>query len=212
MFNLMTFSDLLKRDQNIVESRLDQFGAIGILELFDRMLKLMNDLISEVEAYGKPDLSRKPTDSSRNVDNDRLRLHMLGVVLGQFMFAFSHVCRAQPSEAYGHMRRAIEAAGIAYTAKSEPDIGKVYARGDEKAFWRRIKRHRILPKDDPMTHELNRMMEQASSKLHSNLQSVAGHIEEDFEFQEPRVEITIKFLINELNPGIESIWESVPTY
>ena len=60
MFNLMTFSDLLKRDQNIVESRLDQFGAIGILELFDRMLKLMNDLISEVEAYGKPDLSRNP--------------------------------------------------------------------------------------------------------------------------------------------------------
>ena len=57
-----------------------------------------------------------------------------------------------------------------------------------------------------MTHELNRMMEQASSKLHSNLQSVAGHIEEDFEFQEPRVEITVKFLINELNPGIESIW------
>jgi len=192
MSNLITFSDLLKKDQNIVESRLDQFEEIGILELFDRMLSLMNDLISEVEAYGKPDLSRKPTDSSRNVDNDRLRLHMLGVVLGQFIFGFSHVCRAQPSEAYGHLRRAIEAAGIAYTAKSEPDIGKVYARGDEKAFWRRIKRHRILPIDDPMTHELDKMMEQASSKLHSNLQSVAGHIEEDFEFQEPRVEISVK--------------------
>ena len=125
MFNLMTFSDLLKRDQNIVESRLDQFGAIGILELFDRMLKLMNDLISEVEAYGKPDLSRKPTDSSRNVDNDRLRLHMLGVVLGQFMFAFSHVCRAQPSEAYGHMRRAIEA-GESHTRLSQNLISAKY--------------------------------------------------------------------------------------
>src|SRR5437899_1430307 len=125
-FSDTTFSDLLKKDQSIVDSRLDQFAKIGILELFDRMLELMNDLISEVEAYCKPDLSREPTDSSRNVDNDRLRLHMLGVVLGQFIFAFSHVCRAQPSEAYGHMRRAIEAAGIAYTAKSKPDIGKVY--------------------------------------------------------------------------------------
>src|SRR6266496_2941686 len=93
-----------------------------------------------------------------------------------------------------------------HTRLSQNLISAKYARGDEKAFWRRIKRHRILPKDDPMTHELNRMMEQASSKLHSNLQSVAGHIEEDFEFQEPRVEITVKFLINELNPGIESIW------
>src|SRR5260370_19468724 len=110
MSNLITFSDLLKKDQNIVESRLDQFEEIGILELFDRI-------------------------------------------------------------------------------------------------WRRIKRHRILPIDDPMTHELNKMMEQASSKLRSNLQSVAGHIEEDFEFQEPRVEISVKFLINELNPSIESIWK-----
>src|SRR5437016_819035 len=86
MSNLTTFSDLLKKDQSIVDSRLDQFEKIGILELFDRMLELMNDLISEVEAYGKPGLSRERTDSSRNVDNDRLRLHMLGVVLGQFHF------------------------------------------------------------------------------------------------------------------------------
>jgi hypothetical protein len=210
MSNPMTFSEVLKKDQRIVDSRLDQFEQIGILELFDRMLKLIDDLTSEVEEHtANLTFPRSPTNSYQNVVdwNDRLRLHMLGVVVGQFIFAVSHVCRAQPSEAFGHMRRAIEAAGIAYTSKLEPDIGRVYGAGDEDKFWTRIKRHKILPNDDPMTSELNKMMKRASSKLHSNMRSVAGSVEEDFEFKGSRVEISFSFLINELNPSIEAIWE-----
>src|SRR5207249_11321511 len=111
------FIEILKKDQNIVESRLHQMEQNGLLELFDCMLDLLNDFTLEIEAHtASMILPEKFMDTGRKVNwNDRLGLHMLGIVMSQYIFAFSHLCRAQPSEAYVHMRRAIEAAGIAYT-------------------------------------------------------------------------------------------------
>lgn len=127
----------------------------------------------------------------------------------QYIFAVWHLFRAQPSEAYGHMRRAIEAAGIAYTATSDPQLAKVYGSGNEKRLWPRIKSDRILPPRNPLTRELNLMMKHAASRLHSNLKSVERNIEEDFEFRGACVEMSFGFRINELNPDAESVWEDV---
>jgi hypothetical protein len=203
------FIEILKEDQNIVESRLNQMGQNGLLELFDGMLELINDFTLELEAHtASLILPKKSVGTTQKVNwNDRLGLHMMGVVVSQYIFAFSHVCRAQPSEAYVHMRRAIEAAGIAYSATSDPDLAKVYGSGDEKRLWPRIKRDKILPRSDPLTYELNSMMKQAASKLHGNLKSVASNIEEGFEFRDSHVEISFVFRINELNPDAESVWE-----
>lgn len=183
------FIEILKKDQNIVESRLNQMDENGLLELFDCMLELINDFTLELEVHTASLISsEKSVGTARKVNwNDRLGLHMMGVVVSQYIFAFSHVCRAQPSEAYVHMRRAIEAAGIAYTATSDPDLAKVYGSGDEKRLWPRIKRDKILPRSDPLTYELNSMMKQAASKLHGNLDSVARNIEEGLEILTSRL-------------------------
>ncbi len=37
------FSDVLRADQRSVDSRLDQFEQMGILELFDRMLERVSE-------------------------------------------------------------------------------------------------------------------------------------------------------------------------
>src|SRR3989442_16041219 len=96
------FTEILKKDQNIVESRLNQMEQNGLLELFDCMLELINDFTVELEVHTAGlILSEKSVETTRKVNwNDRLGLHMLGVVVSQYIFAFSHVCRAQPSEAY----------------------------------------------------------------------------------------------------------------
>jgi hypothetical protein len=106
------------------------------------------------------------------------------------------------------MRRAMEAAGVAYLSKSEPDIGKIYGKGDESKLWKRIKRHKIFPEENPLTSELNEMMKRASSRFHSNLQSVVGSIEEDFEYRGSGVWIAFHFSINDGGRSLESSWEA----
>lgn len=209
MLNPTKFIEILKKDQNIVESRLQQVQENGLLDLFDCMLELINDFTLELEAHTARGISPdRVASKNRKVRwEDRLRLHMLGVVISQYIFAFSHLCRAQPSEVYVHMRRAIEAAGIAYAATLDPDLAGVYGSSDEKRLWPRIKRDKILPRSDPLTYELNSMMKQAASKLHANLRSVEKNIEEGFEFSGSNVEISLRFLINELNPEWESVWK-----
>ena len=196
-------SEILKVDERIAEDRLEFLEYWGILEMFDRLLSLLSllgDLMREVEAHTAT-LSFPPQQSvtrSRKAGwNDRLRLHMFGSSMAQFLFAFSHLCRAQTPEIYGHMRRAMEAAGVAYLSRSQPDIGKIYGKGDESKLWKRIKRDKIFSAGNPLTSELNEMMKQASSRFHSNLRSVVGSIEEDFEYQGSGVLISFYFNIND---------------
>jgi hypothetical protein len=90
-------SEILKVDERIAEDRLEFLEYWGILEVFDSVLILLGDLMREVEAHTST-LSFPPqqsvTRSRKAAWNDRLRLHMFGSSMAQFLFAFSHLCRA----------------------------------------------------------------------------------------------------------------------
>src|SRR5215213_4186514 len=105
-----TIFDLFDTDQRNLNTYLDRLEREGILELFSQIFSLMEELISEVSTY-KASLNYPTPKTSSKAKiaswNSRLRANMYGSALCQFVFALSHLCRAQTSEVYGHMRRAI---------------------------------------------------------------------------------------------------------
>ena len=63
-----------------------------------------------------------------------------------------HLFRGHVSEVFKDVRRAVEAAGIAYLAKSEPDLGDVFLSTDRKAMRNRTTSAKLFPRDsnDPL--------------------------------------------------------------
>ena len=185
-------------------SRLSGFERVGITDLFDRMLGILQGLLEEARLYSSsaeymPAKGHKATKtvSGTHIPNWNIRLfmHMLCSSLSQFVFATSHVFKGQALESYGHVRRAIEGAGITYLSLSEPDIGELYGTADERKWRKRIQTDKILPPNDPLTSELNSIIRRASSQLHSNLNSISRSIiEEVFAKKDKGVAYTYVFL------------------
>jgi hypothetical protein len=95
----------------------------------------------------------------------------------QFLFAMSHIYRGHASEAVGHIRRAIEGAGIAYLTVSKPEIAEYFQVSDMKKLRNATGTNTILPLDNPVTAPLNKSIEIASAMIHNNYISFASRLE-----------------------------------
>jgi hypothetical protein len=102
----------------------------------------------------------------------------------QFIFALGHLLRGHASEVPGHLRRASESAGIAYLSKSKPDLGDIFMSGDEKKLRNATNATAILPPDNPLTADLLKSMNQASTLTHNNFVSFAGRADHDISIED----------------------------
>ncbi len=87
------------------------------------------------------------------------------------------------SQAYGHIRRAIEGAGIAYLSKSKPEIGDYFRENDRDRFRKHTTTKKILPTTDPLTAQLYHSVDMASSQVHNNFKSFASRLKESFKVE-----------------------------
>src|SRR5207253_9722096 len=142
---------ILEIDEANLKGILADFRQNGILEFFERMLALLDRLNPPVQelvnSSPRSQFTRLADGVVRIPWDLRLRMHMLHSAWNQYAFAISHLLRAQASEAHGHVRRAIEGAGIAYLSKTEPDTAELYGLGDKK-LRNRTQTNQILPKTD----------------------------------------------------------------
>jgi hypothetical protein len=174
------------------------------------MLDLISNLSVEVQQY----ISSSTAPFIRSANGTvtipwdlKLRMHMIHSAWNQFTFAISHLLRAQASESYGHVRRAIEGAGIAYLSKSEPDVAELYGAGDEKKLWNRTKTNTILPPLDPLTSDLNRMVREASSQVHNNFRSFAKRLEEEILDEGKKAHYKFKAHFYEADDSLKHFWQ-----
>lgn len=205
-------SDLLQtleNDQSNLETILEQFRQNGILTYFERMLDLVSSLSVEVQSHVSA--SSTPFIRSSGVIaipwELKLKMHMIHSAWNQFTFAISHLLRAQASESYGHVRRAIEGAGVAYLSKSEPDLAELYGKGDEKKLRNRTRTNTILPPADPLTSDLNRMAREASSQVHNNFRSLEKRLEEEILDEGKRARYTFKAHFYEADSSLKHFWQ-----
>ncbi len=170
---------------NIEESR-KLLASRGFMVLLEQIPTLFDALPSAIEAarresghnpYMRKDASGKDTAAWDFI----LQVYMLQSAGIQLLHAAGHLLRGHSYEVFGHARTMIEAAGIAYLAKSEPDLGDAYLNfGRRNDFRNRTSSDKILPKGDVLTRELNADFATASSIFHSNFVSIAGRIDTQF--------------------------------
>jgi len=101
----------------------------------------------------------------------------------EFLVAGGHLFRGQISQAYGHIRRAIEGAGIAYLSKTKPEIGDYFRNNDRNKFRNETSTKKILPPTDPLTAQLYNSVDKASSQVHNNFTSFANRLKESFKVE-----------------------------
>jgi hypothetical protein len=205
-------SDLLQtleNDRSNLESILEQFRRNGILTYFERMLDLISSLSVEVQGHVSSSAGHFVRSSGTiAIPWDlKLRMHMIHSAWNQFTFAISHLLRAQASESYGHVRRAIEGAGVAYLSKSEPDVAELYGTGDEKKLRNRTGTNTILPPGDPLTSDLNRMVREASSQVHNNFRSLTKRLEEEILDEGKRARYRFKAHFYEADDSLKHFWQ-----
>jgi len=201
---------ILEIDEANLQGILADFKQNGILEFFERMLALLDSLSPLVQEYVSSSSTSPFTRSADGVVSIpwelRLRMHMLQSAWNQFAFAISHLLRAQASEVHGHVRRAIEGAGIAYLSKSEPDIAELYGSGDKK-LRNRTQTNQILPTTDPLTADLNRLVREASSQVHNNFRSFARRLEEEIQNEGAKAHYKFKSHVYEADNTTKHFWE-----
>jgi|GEM_PF-7048749 len=175
MTSRMTISGLVEAEETFAKKRFDLFKRSKIELAFDFQLSLFYDLLEEVEKF----TSESPYDGGALVVNGglvpswemKLPIHMFAGSFVQFTNAISHILRGQASEAYGHVRHAIENSGIAYMSKSESKIVEFYEAGNEFEMAKCLPTSRLLPRSNILTRDLNKMYKLASRHLHGNLHS-----------------------------------------
>lgn len=166
-------SDILEADNSNVQISIELLTKHGIFELYQRHVPdLFAGLVPAAEKAapaGYFPFTRLTAGGIEIPTYDFiLRLTMLQSAHEQFIFAMGHLFRAHASEVPGHLRKAAEAAGIAYLSKSKPELGEIFLSGDEKKFRNATKTKAILPPDDPVTSELFTSMNLASMLTHNN--------------------------------------------
>jgi hypothetical protein len=171
-----TLTKVFELDVHNADISLKALRHYGVCDLLESMPALFEVFLREVEQHLsisiRDQLTRIEPDGSRRPAWDTiLRLYMALSAHQQFVFAAGHLLRGHVSEVYGHVRRAVEGAGIAYLTRSEPDIGKIFIDGDHKALRNRTPTGKILPRDNPLTVDLNTTIANASGLVHNNLGS-----------------------------------------
>jgi len=201
---------ILEIDEANLKGILADFRQNGILKFFERMLALLDSLSPLAQEHV---ISSSTSPFTRSADGVvsipwelRLRMHMLQSAWNQYAFAISHLLRAQASEVHGHVRRAIEGAGIAYLSKSEPDIAELYGSGDKK-LRNRTQTSQILPQTHPLTADLNRLVREASGQVHNNFRSFAKRLEEEIQDEGAKAHYKLKSHVYEGDDSTKHFWE-----
>jgi hypothetical protein len=165
--------DILEADDSNVKISIELLTKHGIFELYQRHVpQLFAGLVPAAEKAapaGYFPFTRLTAGGIEIPTYDFiLRLTMLQSAHEQFIFATGHLFRAHASEVPSHLRKAAEAAGIAYLSKSRPELGEIFLSGDEKKFRNATNTKAILPPDDPVTADLFKSVNFASMLTHNN--------------------------------------------
>lgn len=164
--------NVLEADQSNIQITIDLLTKYGLIELYERIVpELFDNLLPAVQKAAPPDyfpFTRNVGGLDVPTFDFILRLFMLQSAHQQYSFALGHLFRGHGSEVAGHLRRAIESAGIAYLAKSKPELGDVFMSGDPKKLRNATATQTILPPDDPLTADLLKSMNNASTLTHNN--------------------------------------------
>jgi hypothetical protein len=205
----MELKNILKMDEENVAISLEFFHQAGIAPLLEDMLSIFNglrdDIQSNVASSRSPFIRR--ADRTLTMSSDTLlRIYMLESAWQQFVFASSHFYRAQASEVYGHVRRAIEASGIAHLSKSKVDLGEIFAGNDENKLRNRTRTNTILPPDQDLTRDLNNMIREASSQVHNNYKSFAKRIEAKLRDEGAKGTFSYRSHIHDADNGLQYYW------
>jgi hypothetical protein len=200
-----TLDTILEYDEhNLGESR-KMFRDYGLLDPFERMPGLLESLRLAIEPHLAADphaLGRPDTSGTLKPRYDTiLRVYMHLSAWHQFVMTTGHLFRGHVSEVFKDVRRAVEAAGIAYLAKTEPDLGDVFVSGDRDAMRNRTTRGKLFP--HATTDELLRLLgdtwEHGSEQSHNNFSSFVARVTSNtFIGQDGRAHFKTDFPIYEM--------------
>jgi hypothetical protein len=204
---------MIEGDQQNIQASIKTLQRYGVYEFYHELPVLFDELLPAIQQH-LPEtyfpFSRKATDGTEVPTYDFiLRVCMLQSVHQQFVLAAGHLLRGHVSEVYGHMRRAIEGAGIAHRSKSHPELGDIFMSGDTDRFRNSTHTGTILPRNDPMTGPLNTSIRYASQMLHSNFISFVNRLESSIHIEGGRWTLSTQLNLYEGNPQFflnTSLW------
>lgn len=187
---------VLDDDQANIQTSIDLLKKYGIYELYEQGVPdLFSNLLPALQRNTPPGyfpFIRKTAGGLEVPTYDFvLRLFMFQSAQEQFTFATGHLLRGHLSQIPGHLRRAIESAGIAFLSKSKPERGEVFMSGDARKLRNATSTKTILPADDPVTAPLIGSMEFANSLTHSNFISFANRAEHSMKMEGTKWSISI---------------------
>jgi hypothetical protein len=187
--------DVFDIDHSNIQVSVDLLTKHGIIELYERTVpELFAGLLPAVQKAvpkGYFPFIRKTANGDVPSYDFILRLYMVQSANEQFIFALGHLLRGHASEIAGHVRRATESAGIAYRSKSKPELGDIFMSGDEKRLRNATGAQTILPPDDPLTADLLKSMNFASSLTHNNFITFASRAQNSFTIENGQWTVTL---------------------
>jgi len=186
---------VLDDDQANIQTSTDLLKKYSIYELYEQVPNLFDNLLPALQrnttAGYFPFIRKTPGGLDVPTYDFVLRLFMFQSVHEQFIFAVGHLLRGHLSQIPGHLRRAIESAGIAYLSKSKPQLGEIFMSGDPKKLRNATSTKTILPPNDPVTAPLIGSMDFANSLTHSNFISFANRAEHSLQMDASKWSISI---------------------
>lgn len=195
---------MLEADESNVQSSFTLLGHYGILKMYDRLTAVYDELHQEIidhitSSTGFPFMRTNAQGNKVPAWDLFLRIYMLASAYQEFTIAGGHLFRGHISQAYGHIRRAIEGAGIAYLSKSKPEIGDYFRDNDRERFRKHTTTKKILPTTNPLTAQLYHSVDMASSQVHNNFTSFASRLKESFKVEGTRYSFKYTLHIHEVD-------------
>ena len=177
--------EVLQADELNLQANIKLFRNHGVLDQYERMFLLYDELLDAVQQDHRQN-NRNPLFKTTTAGGDSpdhnfvLKCLMFLSARQQLVFAAGHLLRTHVSEISCHVRRAIEAAGIAYLSMSDPDLGEIYVNADRKEFSKRTAEDDILPESNALTNVLREAMGVVNELTHSNFMSFVQRIKFDY--------------------------------
>ena len=199
---------MLRDDQQNVAWTVQVLERVEALGLYKRMPDLFDSLLQAVKQNmpaGAMPFVRHDAKGVETIALDfPLRVQMALSAKVQFTYAAGHLLRGHLTEIFGHARRAIEGAGIAYRSRVEPDIADVYMATDRRQLIRRTATATILPTTDPLTADLNADIDFASQQIHNNLTSLVNRLRQSFTVTDGQWRYRVELTYHELDHNDEA--------
>jgi hypothetical protein len=163
-------------DSEHVKQNCLRLARLGLLDLIENIPNFFDSLKREFEA-GAPSPEASVSDEGviELPWEFVLKVLMLQSATAQYLHAVSHLLRGHSIEMFGHVRTMAENAGVAYLSLRTPSIAVSYIHTGEE-YRKQTISSSILPKNDPLTSQLNEDFKTASRMFHSNFESLAGKI------------------------------------